>query len=101
PPATGIDLAGDVFSVVGTERGHDPAIVVRLAHAPKRDSPDHRVLPFYGLFAFAEDGSHHRRVGRARADSVEQDVLARQLAGQRFGEGDQPALAGRVDGLIA
>src|SRR5262249_50321094 len=94
-------LSSDVFSVVRGEHGNDPAIIFRLAHAAERDTPKHRVLPLHGLLALAKYTRHHRRVGRTGAYGVEQDVFARELTGQRFGEGNQSALAGGVDGLVA
>src|ERR1700757_1946823 len=89
----GNSLAGHERSIVGSEECDDTGVVLRFAHSLERDAAYHRVLPLNGLFAFAENRRHHRRIGRAGTDRVEQHALAREFARDRLGEADQSAFA--------
>src|SRR3984957_15828583 len=94
-------LAGDEGAVLGSQKRDHAGIVVRFAHSLERNAAHHRVLPFYRVLVGAEDLLHHRRICRPRTYRIEQDVFSRQLASDRFCEGDQTAFTRRINSLVA
>ena len=91
-------LAGDVGGIVGQQKRNQPRIVFRLAEAPHRDRAFERVGNA-GAFRPLQKALQDRGVSRTRADGVDDNALADQLARRGLGKRDDAALAGRVDGL--
>src|SRR5512145_1510119 len=93
------DLPGDEGGLVAGEEGDDAGEILRLAQAAERDRLGERALQLLALLAFAGEVAEQRGVGRAGADDVHVDLLARQFARHGLREGHQPALAEGIDRL--
>src|SRR3984893_17178884 len=92
PAADAQHLTGNVIRAAAQKEHHRLGDFLGLGDPAKRDRPGQRLA--HPLRLLLEQG----RVGRAGADAVDVDVIARHLAGQRFGEGDQAALRRSVYG---
>src|SRR5207248_3518060 len=65
-----------------------------------RNGVDERRPHPLAALALTGGGGEQWRVGWARANGVEGDAAPRHFAGHGFGEGDDAALAGRIDRLL-
>src|SRR5690349_5163056 len=90
-------LAGHEVGVVAGKKGDEAGNVVGLAEPLQRDRALQPVIDLLPVLAVADKGAQQRRVGRAGADDVDPDIVARAFPRHRLGESDNAALAGGID----
>ena len=100
PPDTLIVWPVMKAGIVAGEEADRARDVLGLADALHRDGADQGGAHLLAALAFAGGGRQQGRLGRAGTDGIERDALARHLARHRLGEGDDAALARRIDRLL-